>query len=308
MRLSTMRSRPGRTSAHSPKPRAMAAGPPRCPCGKHLLAQLKTTDMRDRWAEREGISWSQHRGSAFFHFCHECHNSHWPADIRGARGNRHTRPRDADPMAGSTKRKANGELFYLTAPAPEFFNVAVREQAKRFRAAAGTAEAPRVSAAPKFGFSLRHQSQASTGGLLRQRRVGQCPLAQQSLTFVDGLGCTAPRPESKAEKAALAVSLGRYPREDRLPEYAPLPLGGPCDGCGRKRLTRCMNVQREDVLHRQKDLAFLCTPCQAELLANGCVFAVSLEAWVFALAADGRQLTEAEQLTRSRFLQKSAAK
>ena len=102
--------------------RAMAAGPPRCPCGKHLLAQLKTIDMRDRWADHEGISWSQHRGYAFFHFCHECHNSHWPADVRRARGNRHTRPRDADPMAGSSKRKANVEFFYLTAPAPEFFS------------------------------------------------------------------------------------------------------------------------------------------------------------------------------------------
>jgi hypothetical protein len=303
-----MRSRPGRASAHPPNPRAMAAGPPRCPCDKHVLAQLKTTDMRDRWAAREGISWSQYRGSAFFHFCHECHNSHWPADIRGARGNRHTRPRDADPMAGATKRTASGELFYLTAPAPEFLSVAVRQQAKRFRAAADAAEAARVSVPPAFGLSSRHECKASTGGLLRPRRVGQRPLAQQSLTFVDGLGCTAPRPGSKAEKAALAVPMGRYPRENRLPEYAPLPLGGPCDGCGHERSTRCMNVQREDVLHRQKDLAFLCTPCQAELLANGCVFAVALEVWVSALAPDGRQLTEAEQLTRTRFLEENAAK
>jgi len=168
---STMRSRPGRASAHPPNPRAMAAGPPRCRCDKHVLAQLKTTDMRDRRAAREGISWSQYRGSAFFHFCHERHNTHWPADIRGARGNRHTRPRDADPMAGAA------------------------------------AEAPRISVPPAFCLSSRHQCKASTGGLLRPRRVGQCPLAQQSLTVVDGLGCTAPRPGSKAEKAALAVPI-----------------------------------------------------------------------------------------------------
>ena len=206
----------------------MAAGPPRCPCGEHLLAQLKTPEMRATWATREGISWSWYRGVAYFHFCHKCHNTHWRTDVRGAKGNRHTRPRDADPMAGTASRKANGELFYLTAPAPEFLNPVVRQQAKRFRATADTAEAPRASGLPVFGVASVHQPSASTGGLLRPRRAGQRPPSQHSLTFLDGSGCTAPRPDSKAEKAALAVPLGRYPREDKL-EYPSPPLEGPCD-------------------------------------------------------------------------------
>ena len=136
-----MSSRPVLASTHPP--RAMAAGPPRCPCGLHLLAQLKKAETCATWATREGISWS--RGLAYFHVCHTCHNAHWRAYVRGHKSNRHTRPRDADPMAGATKRKANGDLFYLTALAPEFLSAVVRQQAKRFRAIADTAEDPRAS-------------------------------------------------------------------------------------------------------------------------------------------------------------------
>ena len=185
IRFSTMSSRPVLASTHPP--RAMAAGPPRCPCGLHLLAQLKKAETCATWATREGISWS--RGLAYFHVCHTCHNAHWRAYVRGHKSNRHTRPRDADPMAGATKRKATGDLFYLTALAPEFLSAVVRQQAKRFRAIAGTAEDPRASGFPVFCVASVHKPSASTGGLLRPRRVGQRPPSQHSLTFLDGLGC-----------------------------------------------------------------------------------------------------------------------
>jgi len=115
-RPSDFRSVPQPTAYLHP-PTAMASGPPRCPCGEHLLAQL-SPDLQARWAAREGISWSWYRGLAYFHFRHTCHNAQWRADVRGKKGNRHTRPVDAAPMAGvpcsrsSRRRLVNGELFY----------------------------------------------------------------------------------------------------------------------------------------------------------------------------------------------------
>jgi len=78
----------------------MASGPPLCPCGEHLLVKL-SPDLRARRAARESISCSRYRGLVYFHFFHKCHKEPWQADARSKKGKRHTRPCDADPMAGA---------------------------------------------------------------------------------------------------------------------------------------------------------------------------------------------------------------
>jgi hypothetical protein len=202
----------------------MAAGPPRCPCGEHLLAQLKTPEMRATWATREGISWSWYRGVAYFHFCHKCHNTHWRTDVRGAKGNRHTRPRDADPMAGTASRKANGELFYLTAPAPEFLSPVVRQQAKRFRATADTAEAPRASGLPVFGVASVHQPSASTGGLLRPRRAGQRPPQPTQSHLLGWIWVYSATPRFQGRESCSGCPFGQVPSRGQA--GVPVPPSG----------------------------------------------------------------------------------
>ena len=54
----------------------LTMGPPSCHCGRFNLTALETEDLRQTWAEWEGLKWSWYtKSQAYWHLCLSCHRS-----------------------------------------------------------------------------------------------------------------------------------------------------------------------------------------------------------------------------------------
>ena len=113
------------------------SGQPGCPgCGsKRLLATLSER-LRGEWKRYECISWSWHsERQAYWHFCVDCHNEIFTDTPRAQRANRYNSAPELpgwqrrEPETPSSVRRFTGE-FYLTAPCPERWTAAAREQTR----------------------------------------------------------------------------------------------------------------------------------------------------------------------------------
>jgi len=95
--------------------------PPRCAgCQKHDVSELRTEEMRAKWAASEGVKWRRLGKTTHWLLCLECHRKAWPADNRC--NNRHCKPGEwvVWPLtAGRTCVNTMGGKFFLTTPPPE---------------------------------------------------------------------------------------------------------------------------------------------------------------------------------------------